>query len=266
MGNLLSLSKTKAILCLEASEWALLIFAVVVVVGLIGEHRLQWWQRWYEAFAIAVVVGCGGELIADGGIFLFSSALQTIVDSEVAALNDKAGKANEAAEEARERAAKAELELAKLKTPRSLIDIPQLTSDLGLFKGTEYAFSSVFQDSESMDLLKAIDSLLQQAGWKKVKGPGGFPAVNVYGKEDGFAVPIGFSSGVQASVDSSESLIALQSLSVEKLPPPVRAAAVLTLGLGSHISPQSPDNTRPVDVQSGSGASKTVRIAVGKKP
>jgi hypothetical protein len=168
------------------------------------------------------------------------------------------------AAQAQQRASEATAGVARISTPRSLINVPELASALEPFKDTEYAFSSVFQDSESIDLLKAIDSLLQQAGWKKVKGPGGFPAVNVYGKEDGFAVPIGFNVGVQASVDSSESLTALQSLSVEKLPPPVGAAAVLTIRLGLQILPQSTDNVKPVDVHS--GTSKTVRIAVGKKP
>ena len=168
------------------------------------------------------------------------------------------------AAEAQQRAAEATVGVARINTPRSLVNAVDLVSVLKPFKGTEYAFASVFQDPDSMDLLKELDGVLQKAGWKKVKGPGGFPAVNVYGKEDGFAVPIGFAVGLQVSVDSSESIATLRALPIEKLPPPVKAAAVLMLSLSSQISPSSPENVKPVDVQP--GASLTVRLSVGKKP
>jgi hypothetical protein len=172
--------------------------------------------------------------------------------------------AHRLAAEAQQRASEAAAGVSRISTPRSLTNVPELVAALEPFKGTEYVFASVFQDPDSMDLLKALDSALQKAGWTKVKGPGGFPAVNLYGKEDGFAVPIGFNVGVQASVDSSESLTALQSLSIERLPPPVKAAALLTIRLSAQISPQSPENVKLVDVKS--GTSTIVRIAVGKKP
>ena len=44
-----------------------------------------------------VIIGVAGELWADGGIFLFSSHLQTIADLEIAALTREAGEANDRA-------------------------------------------------------------------------------------------------------------------------------------------------------------------------
>ena len=64
-------------------EWMLLIAALVVVVGLVGEHKIPWWRPIYDWFVILVAVGCIGELAADGGIFFLSRHLQTISDAEV---------------------------------------------------------------------------------------------------------------------------------------------------------------------------------------
>ncbi|PYV67737.1 MAG: hypothetical protein DMG96_38425 [Acidobacteria bacterium] len=55
-----------------------------------------------------VIIGVAGELWADGGIFLFSSHLQTIADLEIAALTREAAEAND-------RASKNEREAAELR-------------------------------------------------------------------------------------------------------------------------------------------------------
>jgi hypothetical protein len=77
--------------------------------------------------------------------------------------------ANERASSAEQRANEAELELARIKTPRSLIHVPELISALEPFRGTEYVFVSVFQDEESIYFLRAIDDVLQKAGWERGK-------------------------------------------------------------------------------------------------
>jgi hypothetical protein len=136
---------------------------------------------------------------------------------DIARANESAEKARAQVSEATAEAARANLELAKLRTPRSLMDAAGLAASLKKFKGTEYTFSSVFQDPEAIDLLVAIDSMLKLAEWTKVKPPPGFPALNVYGKEDGNAVPVGFGIGVSIQFNSPDSLT-LPSLPFEKLP------------------------------------------------
>jgi len=177
----------------------------------------------------------------------------------------KADEAESHLAEALRRAIEATAALDKIRLPRSLTNIPDLVSVLGDFKDTEYAFTSVFQDGESIELLKSIDTVLQDAGWKKVKPPPGFPAINIYGKEDGNAVPVGFNQGIDIVVDSPEATESLLLQPIEQLPVLVRAAMTLRVELLSNLSPQANDTDVPT-VRIQKGESKTVRIAVGKKP
>ena len=71
------------------SEIALLVFGFVLVVGIVGEYWGKW-NKWLKIFKILVIIGVGGELVADGGIYFFSIRLQTISDSEIAVLRLKA--------------------------------------------------------------------------------------------------------------------------------------------------------------------------------
>ena len=66
--------------------------------------------------------------------------------------------ANERAANAEARASEAELELGRIKSPRSLIRIPELVVALETFKGTEYALN-VSQDDESVQFTKVIDAV-----------------------------------------------------------------------------------------------------------
>jgi hypothetical protein len=90
MGYFLSLSKSATSNWLKASEWMLLGFGLVLVVGIVGEIKAWMWGRWKKRFEYMVLIGVMGELLADGGIFLFSSRLQAISDREVADLNKEA--------------------------------------------------------------------------------------------------------------------------------------------------------------------------------
>lgn len=101
------LSKPWAVAWLSISEWALLFFGIILVVGLVGEYFSDHKKREYpkfknhkRLFEILVIVGVAGELFADGGIFLFSGRLQTISDHEVATSNERAGNAEREAKEA----------------------------------------------------------------------------------------------------------------------------------------------------------------------
>lgn len=73
----------------------LLVSGIVLVVGIIGEIRSSEWGVWLKRFEYLVLIGVAGELIADGGVFLFSSHLQTISDHEVAETFLKASDADE---------------------------------------------------------------------------------------------------------------------------------------------------------------------------
>jgi hypothetical protein len=98
MGIFLSLSKSTTLFWLNASEWALLIFGTLLVGGLIIEYRAQHGSRWMKLGELLVILGVAGELLGDGGIFLFSSHLQAIADTEIAELTTKLGTARDLAE------------------------------------------------------------------------------------------------------------------------------------------------------------------------
>jgi hypothetical protein len=113
--GLTSLSRPVTLGALDASEVALLLFGLLLVVGLVGEGaKTAKWKARVRAFELMVICGVAGELIADGGIFLFSRHLQTISDAEVAKFNNEAGEARKLAGEAVERAATADLARVQL--------------------------------------------------------------------------------------------------------------------------------------------------------
>ncbi len=197
-------------------------------------------DNWAVVFTLLVVIGVGGELVvhimssrANKKLITLQKSEALAQESEIARMKkdsasfeldiskankgaaealeraakaeENLGNAQKAASEANERAANAQLELARIRTPRSLVDASELTTSLAAFKGTEYVFVSVFQDEESMNLLKAIHEILQKAGWKRGASAHGFPGVNIYGKDvPDFSVPIGFSIGVHVSTESPQ--------------------------------------------------------------
>ena len=88
----LSLSKSATLFVFDISEWMLLVFGILLVMGLIGERKTDkrstiCHKRWYRRFELFVIIGVVGELLGDGGIFFSSRKLQAISDLEVARLN-----------------------------------------------------------------------------------------------------------------------------------------------------------------------------------
>lgn len=114
---LFSLSKSRTEFWLDASEWALLAFGIVLSVGLIAElldksrtfREFLKRPKWPE---FLVVIGVAGEIFSDGGIFLFGRHLQTISDDEVKTATAHASFANKLAGEARKDAEAARRETA----------------------------------------------------------------------------------------------------------------------------------------------------------
>jgi hypothetical protein len=319
MGTFLLLSKSSVTFLLHASEAALLAFGVLLVIGLIGEIKFPWPHPRFETFELLVIIAVAGELLGDGGVFVFSGDLQTIADTELARITTDVGSTRSAADsaadaadrasasankaegaasnalglaqgarqeadsfekdivsakkqaanaeshlaEALRRAAEATAEIDRLKSPRSLTNIPKLISALVEFKDTEYTFSSVFEDEESINLLKSVDDVLQRAGWKRGKPLGGFPSINVFGKDNPFSVPLALTNGIRISVESPEELSVLRSMPFNSLPMPARAARSLYFSLHSSLSPPE---EHPTLVNMVKGNSKTVSISIGKKP
>jgi hypothetical protein len=214
---------------------------------------LAWIEKGQNFAALLVAIGVAAEFVLG---FIAGPARNRISQLNETAIVELHKQASDASE----RAAKAELELARIKLPRSLTAVPDLIAALKQFKGTEYTFSSVFADEESINLLKQIDNVLQSAEWKRVKPPNGFPAISVYGKEQELSVPASLVTGVQVSVDSPDKK-ATESLAIENLPPYIKAAVTFNLNL-SNLAP--PQDARKVGMDLGS--SSIVRIAVGKKP
>jgi hypothetical protein len=162
-------------------------------------------------------------------------------------------------------AADATAELNRLKSPRLLTNAYLFSAALKKFKGTEYTFSSVFGDEESIELLKQIDSALQLAEWKRVNpSSAGAIVVNVYGNQQDFGVPPGIATGVLVSINSFESVNFLKAQPQERWPLPIRTASALKSALSLWISPPQGDKGKDVILES--GTSTIVRITVGKKP
>ncbi len=205
------------------------------------------------------------EAAAENAIAAKSLAEAETARKEAEGFQLRIAEANERAASAEKNAAEAQLELGRLKSPRSLTHVPEMVLSLKQFEGTEYTFSFVFQDEDSIKLLRAIDDLLHQAGWKRLKPPHGFPALNVFPGENDTAVKVGIATGLLVSVQSQESLEVLQKKNSQELPSYIRAADAVNLALSSNVfPPQETATKKPVEVQKGD--STTVLIGVGKKP
>jgi hypothetical protein len=107
MGYLLSLSKPATTNWLDGSEIALLIGGLVLLIGLLGEHFASAGGVWLKRFAALVTIGCGIEFLADGGVFCFSTHLQSISDAKVIAAENDAKQARDSARDANGRAIEA---------------------------------------------------------------------------------------------------------------------------------------------------------------
>lgn len=140
-----------------------------------------------------------------------------------------------------------------------------MVAKLKPFDGQEYVFVSVFQDEESIYLLRAIDDVLQKAGWKRGMPVAGFPSINIYGKEvPELAVPVGFAIGVRVSTESRQP-IDFDKVEVKDLPQYLQAVGTLNVALSQCISPVQPNSVgMPALVET--GTSTAVKIAVGRKP
>ena len=154
---------------------------------------------------------------------------------KISSAKKQASEAESHLSEAEKRARLLTAELDRLTTPRSLPHSSSLISSLKPFKGTEYMFSSVCGDTECFNLLKDIDSVLERAGWKRIKTPNVFPGFNLFGTKEGDTVGISIEPGIKVSIQSKHPLSELQKLTVNQLPQYVQAAIALNRELASHV-------------------------------
>jgi hypothetical protein len=184
-------------------------------------------------------------------------------EADIVAAKKQATEANSHLANALQRVVDLTAELNRLKTPRSLKSEGAFVTALKEFKGTEYTFSSVFSDTESINLLIEIDKTLTLAGWKRVAPPHGFPAINIYGKDVDFAVASSLEDGTRVTIESQSSAESLQSSPAFMRPSNVNAGLALNVALSEGITPPQKSADGPVHVDKGD--SKVVVIMVGKK-
>jgi hypothetical protein len=94
------MSESATLFWLRLTEWGLLVSGAVLVVGLVGEYKLPSWHWRLRFFELLVLIGCGGELLSDAGLFWSSEHLQRIEHSRVVTLGELANGADEKARKA----------------------------------------------------------------------------------------------------------------------------------------------------------------------
>jgi hypothetical protein len=134
---------------------------------------------WLQIFGAMVAIGIVGEVGIGLRHWILNRQLQTIQHIEDQAHEQNIAEANERSAKAQEEAAKANLELERIKAPRTISsqDQTEIIAALKPFSGTPYDLV-VGTDSESLNFMKTIQSLLTQAGWVQVPAKGAVGLTN----------------------------------------------------------------------------------------
>lgn len=281
----------------EIAPWMKLLVSVgwiLIVVGVVGEFVADS----FVSKADGIVLAFDETLIADAqrktglaserAAGAFERAAQT--EREASQENERAAKALEAAETARkeaegfqlqiaqanERAASAEqrtkeseLELARIRAPRSLTNVPELVAALIPFKGTEYTLN-VFMDEESMEFTKDVARILEASGWIRKQPTGiniGVPTMKIaLAQGDTEYVPACLDTGISLHAHTKESLETIRSLPVQILPKTIQAALVLKSAIARSISPSNERNVASGILDPKTAEDIPMTICVGKKP
>jgi hypothetical protein len=192
--SLFSLSKSATTTALNWSELALLIFGIVLVAGLVGEYRtLEPHSRRMKVFEMLVIIGVLGELLGDGGIFVFSNQLQTIADAGIAVLNNEAAQLRKQAEELQMARVKIEARVAW----RSLSKEQQsaIAAHLKQFAGLKVGVSYLAGSPDASPFADNIAAALRAANWKVFSRE----PFTQFGGFGGGVIPLHPSTGVNLS-------------------------------------------------------------------
>jgi hypothetical protein len=257
MGALTSLSKPVTLWALDASEVALLLFGLLLVVGLVGEGaKSDKWKARVRAFQLMVIYGVAGELIADGGIFLFSKHLQTISYAEVAKLNNEAGEARKLAGEAVERAANAELARVKLEASmmwRHLSEKQQkiLCSVLSPKRANQSMILSSPQDAEAWSYATEFADELRRCAISGGFAPAGHLGTSMWSSNVRFGIWVRFSKNPNWDINLTSRERMAMSLRKALEDAGVKIAGVLTMEDASglidiYIGPRLPPHAEEI--------------------
>jgi hypothetical protein len=127
----------------------------------------------YDFANIGLIIGLGVGIVATVLVVWMGGVKERYLQQHLADTNERAAQANERASKADERAAQANLELAKLKTPRSLTAEQQarISEALKPFGKKQFDVAISVMD-EPKTLLPMIESALRHAGWQEIDWKG----------------------------------------------------------------------------------------------
>ena len=166
------------------------LFGTLLVAGLIGElAKTPKWKARLRTFELMVIWGVSGELVGDGGIFVFSERLQAISDAEVANLNKEAA-------DVRKEAASLLTKLVQQGSRSELLKAKreQVIDALRPFSGQKYEVRYCARYANDFDVEQLIFGIaysLQEAKWLR---PGNqFIALDCEGSDFGILLRNTFS-------------------------------------------------------------------------
>jgi hypothetical protein len=166
-----------------------------------GKEVLEYWKDWADfaglIFAFIVGVGVVGEFAAHFAYRYFSRQLEPIILAEEESLRKQIAEAEARAAEANARAAEANEKMEQEKLARAKIEqriaprvlpIPareRIIKTLKKFSGTTFDMA-IQQEADSEALALVIDDILKSAGWNEIDWKGGMlvftrPGRNVAG-------------------------------------------------------------------------------------
>jgi hypothetical protein len=214
---------------------------------------------WLLIFGIIVVIGVAGESFFGIRHWWNSRKLQTIqqtdelnLKAEIARLGNSAAEAKERAAQAEVRVAEANLELAKLKTPRTLNAEQQkrIAEKLKPFTGKQFDIA-LLVEPETQDLLPQIEGALKAAGWVEINWKGG-----------GSIAEMSFTRKDRPNAG----IVAVTGVIIQMHPEQIRELGTAANALASALSTEGVAAQAQSGLGVTNGNSQAIHILIGRKP